>query len=217
MKKTLLLILNIYLLGCNGNTQVKSEIDRAFEIVDQGIEKTNSDEYKEYLKNLSNSRNKEKTLLEQINISEYQIAIDASKLTIKYTYQIDNKINTIINELENAYTLDKNGNFNNRKDKSRINRIMIEDKKGKQLEDIIRKYSEKLKQLENSLKLKESNSLITIIKNIESPNNKSWAEYNFLDMPVNAAVPILKKIGNDVTLTRIEILESINKLTDDNH
>ena len=200
------------LVGCNSKSQVKSEIDRAFEVVDEALNKVQSEEYQEYYEKLENSDRSEKDLLEQINSSGDAIAINASRETVSKTYQIEKKIDSIIKELENAYTLDDQGNFNNKKDKTRINRIMIDENKGRQLEEIINTNSAQLKVLEKELLLTKSESLAKLQSNLGSPENESWAEYNFLDMPVVAVIPILNKIRNDATMSRIELLESINKI-----
>lgn len=210
MKQSVLIFIAITFLGCNRKSQVVSEIERAFEIVNDGLERTQSEEYQEYYEKLRSSDSTEQLLLEQIKSGEDSTSINASKDVVLYTYQIEKKIDSIIQELEETYTLDDKGNFNNKKDKTRINQIMITNKRGRQLEELISKRSRHLLALECRLQLVNSESLVKLKANLNIPDNESWDEYHFHDMPVGAAIPILKHIKNNAKMTRIELLEAIN-------
>jgi len=211
MKKIALLILALFMLGCSSRSQVKSEIERAFELVNEGLIELESKEYQEYREKLNNSDKIEKRLLDTINSSGDEIAINASKSIIAKTYQIERKINLIVGQIEDAYTLDAEGNLNNMKDKTRIDRIMIQENRAEQLGKIILANTTELILLEKELKLSDSEYLKKLRSTLNTPKNESWAHYYFHGMPGGAVLPILNKIRSDAKMARIELLESINE------
>lgn len=210
MKFSILIVFATLLIGCRGDSQVSSEIEKAFEIVDEGLKRIQSKEYQEYLDKLEDSKNVEKRLIEQINASGNSAIIDTSVEVVSYTYQIERKINSIITTLEDAYSIDDKGKLKNTRDKTGVNRIMIEEKRGDELEEIIIANSDLLNTITNNAHLLKSESLDKLSGNIAATEGESWAERHFLDMPVFAVIPILRKIRNDAIMTRVEMLESLS-------
>lgn len=105
--------------------------------------------------------------------------------------------------------LDENGLPKGIKNKDVTTRLMVEEGKGDELEEKIKKAREALLAM-----IEEENSREQLAENIplkvnDIPANsdkESWAQFTFQQMPVAAVLPLLAKLQNDVKVAETSIL-----------
>ena len=95
------------------------------------------------------------------------------------------------------------------KDKDITTRLMVNQGRGDQLEQEIRKVKNDILTLieeENSRKRLEKNIPLEIAPIPENSDKTSWAQFTFQQMPVAAVLPLLTKLQNDVKVAETTIL-----------
>lgn len=204
-KLFLLLLLGIF-ASCDTGQQIKSEIDKAHEVLDKGLEKAQSDEYEEYHKKLDSSVIKQESILNYLRTSGDEDAIILSNQVIQLTTEIEAKIDSIRMKLEKTYTLDENAEFNNKRDLSGVKKIMIDDENGKQLRMLLERNSKKLREEFSTRKFDLGDLELEIEEALKTPKKETWEEFNFKQMPVVAVTPLLRKYKNDAIVTRLDLL-----------
>lgn len=110
---------------------------------------------------------------------------------------------------EAAGGLNENGVPVRSKDKDIPTRLLLNEPRGAALEAAVRRTrADLLSHIENDTlrALLEPNIPLKINDLPPDTDKKSWAEFNFLQMPVAAVLPILTKLQNDVRMSETAIL-----------
>ena len=101
------------------------------------------------------------------------------------------------------------GKLNGKRDKESINKIMIAEKTGNELESRIIELIALNKEILNHISEFNYPDNLLQISDMAETKGKSWAEYNFKGMPMGAILPILTKLRNDAVHTEIYTLEKV--------
>ena len=192
--------------------QIKSEIDRAHEIVNKGLKEVELEEARTSQIKPTNKDSLVNDLLQRIKNSQTDNIYNMSINALKVCKKIEMKTDSLTRQIVNAHTTDENGQINDRHNHNHVNRIMIQQNEGQELHKMLKQASTILTIAARSLKLDHRHVVQITTGNQDIPSNSSWWEYNFSEMPGLAALPILRKINNDAYKTKIRFLEGVAQM-----
>lgn len=198
---------------------VSAEIFNAFKVVDKGLRESSEayDKQNEVLPDIIREGAKKKP--------EYQKYADR----VPNVTQTSNEFSTYVQELID-HMIDQSGNRNQtvdegdyetykgvvdlkgKKDKDVTTRYLVEDGKGAELKEKILETREKFLQQvdEEDREALAAKIPLTIDdeswKNSIDKSKKSWSDFNFRQMPLQATLPILNKFINDNKATESAVL-----------
>ena len=195
---------------------VSAEIFNAFKVVDKGLVKSN-----EALDKTNAALPAEIAKFAEKNKAEFGKYVErtgpAKKATEDFTGYIDGIIKEMI-DAAGGYITDKDGNqvIKDYKNKDVTTRILVNEKKGDEIEKRIVNLKNELSKLFDEKDMATESTKLSL--NIDeswkkSKDKKSWAQYNFQQMPVAAVLPILNKIKNDAKSSESAVLNYLmNKI-----
>jgi len=201
----------ITLLTILSACHIKSEIDKAHEIVEKGLSQTKEPIAPNH-KALTNTDSLVHALLTKIKESHPDNIYDMSLNAVSVCKRIEQQTDGIINAIQTAHTLDEQGELNDRRNAKYVNEIMIKQDVGRSLHKTLKQSSQILSIAARSLDADPKYVVQISTGQQDIPPNTSWWEYNFMDMPGQAALPILRKLNKDAHETKIRFLKHVSEM-----
>jgi len=182
---------------------VSAEIFNAFEVVEKGLKKSN-----EVLdKNNSNLPPEiAKLARKDDNLATYaERTGPVRELSANFSEYVDGIVNHMIEETGGYLEDGKVKGFQN---KDITTRYLVNEGKGDELEQRLRSLEEEfLEYVDPQDRERMANELsIEIDESWQESDKRSWAEFNFNQMPLLATMPIFEKIKNDVKSAESSLL-----------
>ena len=138
----------------------------------------------------------------------------ASTISKEFNQYLDQLKDELI-ETSGGY--DEEGKLKGIKNKDITTRMFVKENRGELLREKILELRKRLLNLieDESIKKQLSNSIPLNVKPIpEDSDKKTWAEFNFQQMPVAAILPLLSKFQNDAKISETAILNYFLGQTD---
>jgi len=193
------LLICLTLSNCKGQVE---EVIRTHEIVKEGKKTIASDEYQNELSRIRNSETTIRKLVNTINKSD-SIQIIKSK---DFVLNMSKSLKKLISDSEQLLKLE-----HNRSDNSYVNKIFIEGRKGKDIKELFQSSESMFLDIASKHKLNIPKEGLPIRLNLSmEEKDQSWEEYSFKGMPINAALPILAALNNDIILTELLMLKQLS-------
>lgn len=123
-----------------------------------------------------------------------------------------NSIQSLIIEESGGY--DEKGSLKGLKNKDITTRLLVKEGRGDKLENKLLELRQKLLAVvdSNNMKLELSRRLPLKIKTLpQHTDKKTWAQFNFQQMPVAAVLPLLSKLQHDAKVAETAILSWISE------
>lgn len=198
---------------------VSAEIFNAFKVVDKGLVDSNSayDKANEPLPDLIVEGAKKKP-----EFQKYADRVPAVRQASKeFTDYVQGLINHMIDDGGNKNGVVDDGDYETyknvvslkgQKDKDITTRFLVKDGKGEELKAKIDEYRQKFLEQVDAEKRAEIDAKLPLRIDDESWKNsidkskKSWADFNFRQMPLQATLPILNKFINDAKASEASVL-----------
>ncbi len=198
---------------------VSAEIFNAFKVVDKGLVDSNTayDKANDPLPALIVEGAKKKP-----EFQKYADRVPAVRQAGKeFTDYVESLIDHMVDDGGNKNGVVDDGDYETyrnvvdlkgQKDKDVTTRFLVKDGKGEELKDKINEYRAKFLALVDEDKRAEMEAKIPLQIDDESWKNsidkskKSWADFNFRQMPLQATLPILNKFINDAKASEATVL-----------
>jgi len=190
---------------------VSAEIFNAFKVVDKSLEKSNHA--------LDDANNKMPQAIKDGAKKRESLAVYAERVEPARQYAqemndyIQGMIDLMIKEtggyLPDPETGEMTDKLRGEKNKDITTRMLVDQGKGEELKAKILEYREKFASLldeEDKAQYSKDIALAVDDETWKKKKKKSWAEMNFKQMPLQAALPILRKFQNDVKNSEATIL-----------
>ncbi len=190
---------------------VSAEIFNAFKVVDKSMERSNLalDQSNEKMPKAIKDGAKKKE-----SLAVYADRVDPTRqISTEFDGYIQHIIDTMINitggylnDPETGLPTDK---LKGEKEKNVTTRLLVDKGVGEAIKDKILEYKEKYSKLFDTADVAKFSKDISLSIDDETwkkKKKKSWAEMNFNHMPLQAAIPILRKIQNDNKNTEATVL-----------
>lgn len=202
---------------------VSAEIFNAFKMVDKGLSESNKALDEQITTRRTSVKDGAKKKAEYQKYSDNITPL--GDITKDLNSYIDNMVSTLIDKSgDNSGKVDdgdyviKGGkkNLRGKKNKDVTTRMLINDGKGEELKqkilDAQKAYlslidEDKRSAFANKMALKIDDESWT-----HSRDKKSWSEYNFKQMPLQAVLPIFTKFKNDALSTEAAVLNEYNEI-----
>jgi len=197
---------------------VSAAVFNAFEMVNKSLNRASAslDE--------SNATMPERIATGALKKDEYKVYAERSKTARQYSKEFSDYIEGIVDHL-----IDQSGNMDGKADEgdyielngmkqligkrdySAVTRIMVEEGKGKELEEKIADYKNKFLSLidEDDKKIFEQSIPLSIDNEAwkhDLMKRKDWADFTFNHMPLTATLPIFSKFKNDAKAAEASVL-----------
>lgn len=190
---------------------VSAEIFNAFKVVDKSMVKSN--------KALDDANSKMPEAIKAGAKKRESLAVYAERVdpTLQYAAELDAYIEKLIDTMitsTGAYLTDPEtgeitDNLKGEKNKDVTTRILVSQGKGEELKAKIIEYREKFIALfdeEDKAVYSKDIALGVDDETWQKKKKKSWSEMNFNHMPLQAALPILRKFQNDAKNSEATVL-----------
>jgi len=138
----------------------------------------------------------------------------AEAISVEFYNYVSNLKQEII---DNSGGLDENELPKGKKDKDITTRMLVDEGRGNELEEKIKTLRSELLALIDDEQMRDQmeRRIPLNVKPVPSHSNKkSWAAFNFYQMPVAAILPLLSKFQNDAKIAETTILEYFLRKTD---
>jgi gliding motility-associated protein GldM len=191
---------------------VSAEILNAFLTMDKGIVESSEIVGKSNLRMLAAINQQAEAYSQFAQLSEK--ANKAESISAEFYNYVSNLKQEIIDK---SGGLDEIGLPKGKKDKDITTRMLVEEGKGVTLEKKIKSLRSDLLALidDEQVRRQLEQSIPLNIKPVPADSDKkSWAEFNFYQMPVAAILPLLSKFQNDAKITETTILDYFLRKTD---
>ncbi|MFZ1675759.1 MAG: gliding motility protein GldM, partial [Saprospiraceae bacterium] len=190
---------------------VSAEIFNAFKVVDKSMERSNAalDEANDKMPKAIKDGAKKKE-----SLAVYAERVDPTRqLSVEFDDYIQHVIDTMINitggflnDPETGLPTEK---LKGEKEKNVTTRFLVDKGKGEEIKAKILEYRDKYSALFDTADVTKYGKDISLSIDDETwkkRRKKSWSEMNFNHMPLQAAIPILRKFQNDNKNTEATIL-----------
>ena len=130
-------------------------------------------------------------------------------------YQYVDELKTKLIETSGGY--DEKGTLKGLDDKVTTTRLLVEEGRGEALEEEIQRVREELLELVEDVEVRKqlaANIPLAIAPLPEGTDKKTWAQFNFQQMPLAATLPMLSKFQNDAKVAETAILNYFLGKTD---
>lgn len=198
---------------------VSAEIFNAFKVVDTALVKSNT-----ALDNMNSALPEEIRKFAEKNKAQFQTYADrtgpAAELTKEFTDYVDVLIKSMVDEtggmVQDEHATAGGMRMKGYKDKDVTTRLLVDKGKGQELENKITELRGKLSELFDPADRAANEAKLALVIDESwksSKDKKSWAQYNFQQMPLAAVMPILNKIKNDAKSSESTVLNYLmNKI-----
>ncbi len=191
---------------------VSAEILNAFLIMDKGIVESSEIVGRSNLRMLAAINQQAEAYSQFEHLSEKAKKAEAiSAAFYKYVADLKQEI------IDNSGGLDENDLPKGRKDKDITTRMLVDEGRGNELEEKIKSLRTELLALieEEAIRSQLEHSIPLNVKPVPlDSDKKSWADFNFYQMPVAAILPLLSKFQNDAKISETTILDYFLRKTD---
>ena len=203
----------VLLSSCIG--QMVSDIKRANEIVDETERRAHSEEAIKQREKLNNENTLTLQYSDKIEDSENSKLITYRDLVLRLCETLFNELEGSIQLIQQNHGTDADGNLKNARTSFFVNKIFIEDGRAKMIKLSIGQTINQLIEGGQDVGIDLKSDKLPLKLNLSIvPEGKTWEEYFFKDMPPQAIIAVLRKWKNDVTLTKLDILERLASLAD---
>lgn len=184
---------------------VSAEVMNALFMIDESIQETN------ILVGVEN----EELLAEVTQQADAYPQFEKYKLQAEEVVATSNKLNTFIDALREeliaeAGGLDKDNHPVRKDDKDVTTRILVNNQKGYELEEMVKSTRIDLINIleEETAKQRFDQTLPLKINEIPADSEKkNWVEFTFKQMPIAAVLPLLSKFQNDLKVSEATLLK----------
>ena len=199
MKLIIIILSIIFITSCSDKIK---EIDNAFKMVDKGLAAANAQ-----LDKTKNEKEEIDKLLLKIDSTKSSTKIETKERILNSTAELLNEIDRIEQDLLKLHPEEED-----EKSYKMINTYMIEKGNARLFKEAISKSISDMIQISSSAKLNITTETLPIKLNLHmEAKGKTWEEYNFSGMPYGATKPIFAKFKNDITLTKLLMLQNLIK------
>jgi len=211
----ILLLMSLVLTNCKSQDSGITITHKILEEAGKGIE---SDEFQLKRKRIQSSEISSAELVRQIDLY-------GSLKLIKYKGIVlltcDSLLNTLFDSeqlLKLNHGVDDNGNLKNEFDYSHVNKLFLEENRGKTFKELFLTSEKKLMSIVTTQNLDIQNNRLPIKLNLfMEERGQTWEDYIFQNMPAMGLLPIFKKLNKDVELTKLLLLEKLSEKIEYKH
>jgi len=211
--KYILFLFAILFSSCIG--QMVYDVKKTYEIVDEMERYSQSEEALTKRERLINEKTLTLQYSDKIESSENSELINYRDLVLRLCETLLNNLEGSIQLIRQKHGTDPDGNLNDRWSSFHVNKIFIEDGRGKMIKLSIGQTIDQL--IEGAMDIEidlTADELPLKLNLFMEEEGKTWEEYFFKDMPAIATIPIFGKFKQDVTLTKLDLLERLASTVD---
>jgi DNA-binding Xre family transcriptional regulator len=190
--------------------QASTEIKNAVSNTERARQYLDSIEALQANSTLENANEITKKLVNKIDQSKSDKLISSKDTLLNICSHLTAVIDDIIMALNEKHGVDKDGDIMDSKTSKYVNLILIEQRKADVLRFEIQQSINQIIGVVKAHKLELKNEDLPMQLNFfMEEKGQTWQAHIFKDMPYGATMPIFSKLKNDITWTKLKILEAL--------